>query len=716
LSEGEDQILEGDLFVDLVPYLEAGTDETLIADRLEASYGRPSVHFAIRVMDGRGLLTRTVPSGDAGADGFWDEADIDPTIAGASIAAATVGILGVGRVDVEPIAEAIAMAGSQVKVGRSIGASLVVVVSDDYRSPEVEDVADQARRSGQALMMVRGTGAEVWLGPVFQADGPCYRCLAWRLDTNNAIVPYLAHQLASVKDLRAAKARIGAHAPLVAGLVAAEVMRWASGMGDVDATVRSIDLRSMRLTQHVLRQRPQCPGCGDPLLQSAIQSRPVGIDTSQTRRALSIDDVLPFLSPITGIVTGLVRAETVDPSLHSYTAFFGFGREARDLASLKSAALSQAAGVGQTADAAKLGAMCEAIERYSGMWHGDEPVIRAAFEHLGADAAIDPRSCMQYSSRQYEQRDDINARQTTFDLVPRPFDETAIMDWSGVWSVTAKRFKVLPAAALFYGAPQPAGGPYCWADSNGCAAGATVVDAIGRGLLELIERDAVALWWYNRLRRPGVDLASFRDPSFDQFLESYRALGREAWVLDLTTDLEVPSFVAVSRSRGQTSEDILISFGADLDAHRAIEHALLEMNHLVPAVLPQNRGPGGEYPYPDRSQQHWWTTASVQSEPYLLPDSAQRRRQATDFAASSSTQPDVAAALVPRIESRGHEVLVLDQTRPDIGVPVVRTIVPGLRHFWPRFAPGRLYDVPVALGWRTQPCAEIDLNPISIFV
>ncbi|WP_338122445.1 YcaO-like family protein, partial [Streptomyces albus] len=43
-----------------------------------------------------------------------------------------------------------------------------------------------------------------------------------------------------------------------------------------------------------------------------------------------------------------------------------------------------------------------------------------------------------------------------------------------------------------------------------------------------------------------------------------------------------------------------------------------------------------------------------------------------------------AVALVRR---HGMEVLVLDQTRPDLGIPVVKVIVPGLRHFWARFAP-----------------------------
>jgi len=64
----------------------------------------------------------------------------------------------------------------------------------------------------------------------------------------------------------------------------------------------------------------------------------------------------------------------------------------------------------------------------------------------------------------------------------------------------------------------------------------------------------------------------------------------------------------------------------------------------------------------------------------------------------------------------GLDMLVLDQTRPDIGLSVAKVVIPGLRHFWLRLAPGRLYDVPVKLGWRDHPCREDELNPIPIFV
>jgi ribosomal protein S12 methylthiotransferase accessory factor len=62
------------------------------------------------------------------------------------------------------------------------------------------------------------------------------------------------------------------------------------------------------------------------------------------------------------------------------------------------------------------------------------------------------------------------------------------------------------------------------------------------------------------------------------------------------------------------------------------------------------------------------------------------------------------------------EILVLDQTRPDIDLPVVKVIVPGMRHFWARFAPGRLFDVPVRMGRQSTPTQYADLNPYPMFL
>jgi ribosomal protein S12 methylthiotransferase accessory factor len=90
---------------------------------------------------------------------------------------------------------------------------------------------------------------------------------------------------------------------------------------------------------------------------------------------------------------------------------------------------------------------------------------------------------------------------------------------------------------------------------------------------------------------------------------------------------------------------------------------------------------------------------------------------------SSTWQPVDAGTLkaavehcVARIASAGMDVLVVDKTRPDIGLPVVQVIVPGLCHFWPRFGARRLYSVPVRMGWREAPRRESELNEALLFL
>ena len=92
-----------------------------------------------------------------------------------------------------------------------------------------------------------------------------------------------------------------------------------------------------------------------------------------------------------------------------------------------------------------------------------------------------------------------------------------------------------------------------------------------------------------------------------------------------------------------------------------------------------------------------------------------RKAHAYAYAQRNDLRDDVCAC-VDLAHNHGLETLVLDQTRPDIGLPVVKVIVPGLRHFWKRWGPGRLYDVPAALGWLPQRCREESLNPIPMFL
>ena len=202
-----------------------------------------------------------------------------------------------------------------------------------------------------------------------------------------------------------------------------------------------------------------------------------------------------------------------------------------------------------------------------------------------------------------------------------------------------------------------------------------------------------------------------------QRVEAYLAeRGRDLAILDLTADLGIPVFAAVSRWRDRQPEQIVLGFGAHLDPSIALLRAVAELNQMLMRVLWHGRGARRD----GRRAQRARVARDGDGSPITRISSADPvapPRRAADFAHvwSDDLRDDIRYCQ-RLLEMRGMELLVLDQTRPDVGLPVVKVIVPGLRHFWPRFAPGRLYEVPVELGWIARPLREAELNPIAMFL
>src|SRR5882724_2591978 len=102
---------------------------------------------------------------------------------------------------------------------------------------------------------------------------------------------------------------------------------------------------------------------------------------------------------------------------------------------------------------------------------------------------------------------------------------------------------------VYGGYPAPPDLACCVSDPSGSAAGTSLEEAVLQGVLELVERDALAIWWYNRVRRPAIALDAVDDPYVRRLVQWYGERGRALWALDLTTDLGIPAVAAVSRAR-----------------------------------------------------------------------------------------------------------------------------------------------------------------------
>lgn len=357
----------------------------------------------------------------------------------------------------------------------------------------------------------------------------------------------------------------------------------------------------------------------------------------------------------------------------------------------------RSSGKGRTRSEARQSALLEAIERYCGAASGGEPVVRASQAELGPEA-VDAARCMGFSEQQYQQREQTNPGAPTQAWVPERSDRHRRMDWVAAWSLTAGKKRYVPARFCFYGYPEAGGGTGTFADSNGCAAGATVADAMVRGMLELVERDAVGLWWYNSALRPAPVREEETAREIAAMTVAYEPAGREVALLDLTTDFGIPAAAALSWQRG-SGACITLGFGADFEAQQALRRAIAEMNQFLPEALEQGEGRvRGADPQRDR---------------YLRACASAPR---TPAAAWSGGPEALMARWVAEAGERGYEVVVVNQTRPGVGVPVVKVIMPGLCHFWPRFGAARLYQAPVAMGWIGKPKAEAELNPARLLL
>ena len=318
---------------------------------------------------------------------------------------------------------------------------------------------------------------------------------------------------------------------------------------------------------------------------------------------------------------------------------------------------------------------------------------------------------MNYSERQYAARAGWNRSNNGFNWVGTPFSPERAIDWTPMWSLSHDRVRWVPTQFCYYFYRGDPDHEFYRAESNGCASGSTLEEAILQGFLELVERDSCALWWYNRARRPAVDLASFDDPFFRRAEAFLRGRGRNLYALDLTSDLGLPVVVALSHEAG--GGKIFCGLGAHLSVRVAASRAVAELNQMFVVEMVERPAQATDN---EQALARWLGEATIENQPYVVP-APRPALGAGDYPALETDDllGDIERC-VAAVRRCGLEMLVLDTTREEVGFPTVRVTVPGLRHFWARFGPGRLYDVPVALGWRDTPLDETELNPIPFFL
>ena len=371
-------------------------------------------------------------------------------------------------------------------------------------------------------------------------------------------------------------------------------------------------------------------------------------------------------------------------------------------------------GKGLTREDAERSAVGEAVERYCACSYSIEELIYASFENLKEDA-LDPRQLVLYSPEQYEK-------------IPwRPLREDTILGWVKAYSFVQDKSLLVPAMAVFLDYQLQNEDEYFVERlSTGLAAGPGLLRAIVSAALEVIERDAFMISWYNKLHCSRIDTRTIPNPEILGMIDHYEQTGNEIYLLRLNTDAPCHVFMAIAKQVSGELPFISVGLGADFSSTIAANKALLE--------LAQVRASSNNY------YKHSVTLNRINqliANPQLVDTindhrllyAAPGHEAAFEFLFNSALIPFEwdSAERNPRqqfeesigyLKEIGSDLIYYNLSLPETensGYYSCRVILPGFQpiHFGYhnlRLAGKRMFELPVKLGFRNKASTPTELN------
>ncbi|HIJ06951.1 MAG: Methanogenesis marker protein 1 [Methanomicrobiales archaeon 53_19] len=313
-------------------------------------------------------------------------------------------------------------------------------------------------------------------------------------------------------------------------------------------------------------------------------------------------------------------------------------------------AISVYNGKGATPVAARVSAIMEGIERCSAEMHSD-PVKFGRYSDISREmAAVDPVDL----------------------ILPAGADRDAAIPWAAGYDIINNEEVLLPAHAVYHPLSHVYR-PLHRTNTNGIASGNTLEEAIIHGLLEVIERDAWSL--VEASRYTGNRIIDITDPISSSIINRFSQEGVDLILRDITSDIGIPTCAAVADDTVLCDPALLVT---GMGTHTAPEIALLRaLTEVAQSRLTQIHGAREDTVVADMRRQIGYERTK-RLNGYWFRENGDIPFERMPGHSSDDLLTDI-RYVCDRIVSAGFDrVIVSDLTRPDIGIPVVRVVVPGL--------------------------------------
>lgn len=549
---------------------------------------------------------------------------------------------------------------------------VAAVEGDDLHT--LQRLARYAQAAGLPSLYGHLEGGEAWVGPaVLPGQTACWNCLRLRrlaIAASHAGGGQAAHQLDAARLAAPAAPRAAAWlAPMAAqtGLaLAMEALKLLAGYtpSALYGRFQVTNLITQASSQHLVVPMPHCEVCGgaaallerNPALSSPTPPQLDQLpDVPALRQALAgwVDERIGVIHTLSGVSPDLGLPLPLTAS--AYQAAYTEGRFD------PSTAGQIGSGKGATALAAHIGAVGEAIERYSAARYRLDRLKLASYGELSGDK-LDPRRLALYDDSQYSKPGFPFARFST----KKPIHWLA-GSWLGAGPGAAKVWVPALVAYFNFQPPNPAD-YFCQVSSNGLAAGSSVEDAGLRATFELIERDAAMLTWLARLPAPRIELDASLDAASWQIVSQLEGRGVRLELYLLDVGVGIPTAFCVGFGDGKSWPGSTVSLATHSDPRRAAAKAIFEQAHVGPylaSLLGSARVPGslGEVHSLEDHAAYYFPPERQQAFDFLRAGGQKvRLGEIADGGAAS------AESCAARLAAAGLKVAIADVTSPDVAL------------------------------------------------
>jgi thioglycine synthase len=314
-------------------------------------------------------------------------------------------------------------------------------------------------------------------------------------------------------------------------------------------------------------------------------------------------------------------------------------------------------GKGATPEQAKASAVMEAMERYSAELRDDDEIVLGTVQQVRDNGPmIEPVDLILPARVMLGVENENIAWTTGYDLI----------QGEEVW---------VPACAVYY-PYYPDGDLQLFRfHTNGIASGNTIEEAILHAMFEVIERDAWSI--AEAFDRTNADIIIDDENSVPgKLLKQFEENGVKIHLKDLTSDLGIPTIGASSDDIATKDPELLnIGVGTHLDPMIAATRALTE---VAQSRTTHKHGLKVNANLVKVTKEMGYDKIKAVNRLWYSDSGKSVKLSEMENLATPYVRDDIEVVLGRLVDCGFERAVVADLTRPEINVPTVRMIIPGM--------------------------------------